>query len=206
MKTLAILSRKGGTGKTTIAVHLSVAAEQAGHTVALIDLDPQASAVSWSEKREGDTPVVISVHSSRLPDLLNKAGNSGVDFAIIDTAAHAETSALAAARVATVALIPCRPASLDLLAIGATVDVVKLAKVPAYVVFNGTPARGNLTNEARSAVEAYDVPCAPCSLGHRIAFVHALIDGLTVQESEPRGKASKEIHSLYKYLANEMGG
>ena len=45
MKTLAILSRKGGTGKTTIAVHLSVAAEQAGHTTALIDLDPQASTI-----------------------------------------------------------------------------------------------------------------------------------------------------------------
>ena len=64
MKTLAILSRKGGTGKTTIAVHLSVAAEQAGRTTALIDLDPQASAVSWSDKREMDTPVVISAHSS----------------------------------------------------------------------------------------------------------------------------------------------
>ena len=205
MKTLAILSRKGGTGKTTISVHLSVAAEQAGHTVALIDLDPQASAMSWSEKREGDTPVVISAHASRLPDLLKKAEDSGVDFTIIDTAAHAETSALAAARLATIALIPCRPASLDLLAIGATVDVVKLAKVPAYVVFNGTPPRGNLTNEARSAVEAYDVPSAPCSLGHRIAFVHALIDGLTVQESEPRGKASKEIHALYQYIGNKMG-
>ncbi len=204
MKTVAILSRKGGTGKTTLAVHLSVAAERAGHTTALIDLDPQASAVSWSDKREGGTPAVISAHSSRLPDLLATAEQSGVDLAIIDTAAHAETSALAAARAATLALIPCRPASLDLLAIGATVDVVKLAKVPAYVVFNGAPARGNLTNEARRAVEAYDVPCAPCSIGQRIAFVHALIDGLTVQEAEPTGKASHEINALYAYLANEI--
>ena len=98
MKTLAILSRKGGTGKTTIAVHLSVAAEQAGHTTALIDLDPQASTVSWSDRHPGDTPVVISAHASRLPDLLEKAQENGIDFAIIDTAAHAETSALAAAR------------------------------------------------------------------------------------------------------------
>ena len=204
MKTLAILSRKGGTGKTTIAVHLSVSAEQAGRTTALIDLDPQASAVSWSDKREMDTPVVISAHSSRLPDLLKKAEDSGVDVAIIDTAAHAETSALAAARVATIALIPCRPASLDLIAIGATVDVVKLANVPAHVVLNGTPARGKLTDEARRAVESYGVPCAPCSLGHRMAFVHALIDGLTVQEAEPRSKASDEVHALYKYLVKEM--
>ena len=205
MKTLAILSRKGGTGKTTIAVHLSVAAERDGLTTALIDLDPQSSAVSWSDRREGETPVVISAHSSRLTDLLDKAAESGVELAIIDTATHAETSALAAARSSTLALIPCRPASLDLLAIGATIDVVKLAKVPARVILNGTPARGNLTDEARSAVEAYDVPCAPCSLGHRIAFVHAMIDGLTVQESEPRGKATSEVRALYKYLADEMG-
>ena len=205
MKTLAILSRKGGTGKTTIAVHLSVAAERDGLTTALIDLDPQASAVSWSDKREGDTPVVISAHSSRLPDLLEEAEKNGVDFAVIDTAAHAETSALAAARAASLALIPCRPASLDLLAIGATVDVVKLAKVPAQIVFNGTPARGNLTDEARSAIAAYDVSCTPYSLGHRMAFVHALIDGLTVQESEPRSKASDEVYELYKYIASAMG-
>lgn len=204
MKTLAILSRKGGTGKTTIAVHLAVAAEQAGHTTALIDLDPQASAVNWNDKREVDTPVVISAHSSRLPDLLKKAEKSGVDFVVIDTAAHAETSALAAARVATIALIPCRPASLDLIAIGATIDVVKLADVPAHVILSGIPARGKLTEEARNAVECYGVPCAPCALGHRMAFVHALIDGLTVQETEPRSKASSEVRALYKYIAKEM--
>lgn len=205
MKTLSLLSRKGGTGKTTIAIHLAVTAEQAGLTTVLVDLDPQASAIGWLKRRTDASPVVVSAHASQLPDLLETAKNNGVDLAIIDTAAHAETSALAAARASTLALIPCRPASLDLLAIGATVDVVKLAKVPAYVVLNGTPARGTLPDEARRAVEMYDVPCTPCSLGHRIAFVHALTDGLTVQESEPRSKASNEVESLYQYIANQMG-
>lgn len=49
MKTVAILSRKGGTGKTTIATNLSIAAEKAGHTIALIDLDPQTSAAKWGD-------------------------------------------------------------------------------------------------------------------------------------------------------------
>lgn len=206
MKTLAVLSRKGGTGKTTLALHLSVAAVQAGLTTLLVDLDPQASAVSWSDRRESETPVVISAQAARLPDLLQRAAENGVAFAIIDTAPHAETAALAAARAASLAVIACRPASLDLLAIGATVDIVKLAKVPARVVLNGTPARGRLTEEARSAVEAYDVPCAPCSLGHRVGFVHAVIDGLTVQESEPRSKASHEVRALYQYIIDEMRG
>ena len=47
MKVLSIVSQKGGTGKTTLATHLSVEAERNGHTTALIDLDPQASAAKW---------------------------------------------------------------------------------------------------------------------------------------------------------------
>ena len=66
MKTVAILSRKGGTGKTTIATNLAIAAEKAGHTTALIDLDPQASAAKWGDSRNGDTPAVISTHSEAI--------------------------------------------------------------------------------------------------------------------------------------------
>ena len=79
MKTLAILSRKGGTGKTTLAVHLSVAATLAGHTTVLIDLDPQASACKWSDIRQSDAPVVISAHESRLSEVLHKAEQNGVE-------------------------------------------------------------------------------------------------------------------------------
>ena len=85
MKTLAILSRKGGTGKTTLAVNLAVAAESAGHRAAIIDLDSQASASEWSDWREADTPAVISVHSARLPQALHTLQQDGVTFTILDT-------------------------------------------------------------------------------------------------------------------------
>ena len=85
MKTLAVLSQKGGTGKTTIAVHLAVEASRAGQTVALIDLDPQCSAAKWSDTRDDDTPIVISAHATRLPQVLHTAEQGGVDLAIIDT-------------------------------------------------------------------------------------------------------------------------
>ena len=65
MKTLVILSQKGGTGKTTMAVHLAVEASRSGKTVALIDLDPQASAAKWGDTRSDDTPIVINVSTTQ---------------------------------------------------------------------------------------------------------------------------------------------
>ena len=97
MKTLAILSRKGGTGKTTLAVNLSVAAERAGHSTVLVDLDPQASAAKWNDNREGDAPVVVASPASRLPEVLKKAEDAGATLVIVDTAPHTETAALDAA-------------------------------------------------------------------------------------------------------------
>ena len=67
MRTIAILSQKGGSGKTTLALHLGVAAEKAGQLAAVIDLDPQASAAGWKDSRPQETPVVVSVPAARLP-------------------------------------------------------------------------------------------------------------------------------------------
>ena len=53
MYTIAIISQKGGAGKTTLALHLAVASEQAGKSAAIIDLDPQASASRWKDRRQG---------------------------------------------------------------------------------------------------------------------------------------------------------
>ena len=60
MKVLSIVSQKGGTGKTTLATHLSVEAERNGHTIALIDLDPQASAAKWGDHREADLNISVT--------------------------------------------------------------------------------------------------------------------------------------------------
>jgi len=236
MKTLAVLSRKGGTGKTTLAIHLAVAAERAGHTAILIDLDPQASAAKWSDRRasvcesqtegngfahrqrnaqnprlsandhrEGDTPFVVTAPASRLQEVLSRARDAGATLAILDTAPHTETAALDAANVAQMALIPCKPALIDLQAITSTINVIRLANVPARIVFNAVPARGDRALQAREAVKPFDVPCAPCDVGDRVAFSDSYNAGLTAQEYEPRGKASHEIQNLYKYISAEMG-
>lgn len=205
MKKLAILSRKGGTGKTTLAIHLAVEAERSGHTTILIDLDPQASAAKWKDHRENETPFVVTTPVSRLTETLNRAKDSGATLAIIDTAPHTETAALDAATAAEMVLIPCKPALVDLEAIPSTVNVIRIANVPARIVFNAVPSRGNRVDQAREAVKVFDIPCAPYNIGDRVAFLDSYNAGLTVQEFEPRGKASQEIQDLYKYISKEMG-
>ena len=205
MKVLAIVSQKGGPGKTTLAVHLSVAAEAAGLTTALIDLDPQASAAKWSDKREGDTPVVISAHSTRLPQVLQSAEANGLDLCILDTAPTIEKPAKDACKAADLVIIPCKPAIFDLEAMGLTVHITQSVNVPTRVVFNGVPARSSMLIKAKKALEIYDIQAAPCIIGDRVAFSYSVIDGRTAQEYEPSGKASREIQVLYNYIAKEMG-
>ena len=59
MRTIAVVSQKGGAGKTTLALHIAVAAELAGYSTVLLDMDPQGTAEAWSDWREEAPPVVI---------------------------------------------------------------------------------------------------------------------------------------------------
>lgn len=205
MKIVAVLSQKGGAGKTTLAVHLAVAATKRKQQVALIDLDPQASATAWGDSRAEEQPVVVSAQASRLTNVLQKAEEGGADLVVIDTAPHSERDALAAARAAHFVLIPCRPAILDLRAISHTVDLINLAGVPASVVLNAVPPRGNIADEAQEAIKQYNIPTAPVRVGQRSAFVHSLTGGLTATEYEPKGKAAEEIRKLYAWLVKQVG-
>src|SRR5262245_54836093 len=105
MKIVAVLSQKGGTGKTTLAIHLAVAASKSGITTTIIDLDQQASASAWKDQREADTPDVVSVAPGRLQQAVKAEEKKGVSLIIIDTAPHSESAALDAARACDVALI-----------------------------------------------------------------------------------------------------
>jgi chromosome partitioning protein len=73
MFTVSFIGSKGGCAKTTSAIGLSVAAARAGQDVALIDLDPQATAANWKDRRSEESPAVISAQASRLRQTLDAA-------------------------------------------------------------------------------------------------------------------------------------
>lgn len=205
MKTLAILSRKGGAGKSTLAVHLAVQAVAGGLRVALVDMDPQRSAADWWRTREADAPELVEVHPGDLAAVVKAAEDAGVDLVICDTRPSAEADAQEAAESADLALVVVRPSILDLRAVNATVETVQAAGTPGLVVVNqAPPARGiaeaGITREAVGALQGFGVPVATTIIHARAAFASALIDGRAVLELEPAGKAAGEIAALWNEL------
>jgi chromosome partitioning protein len=206
MKTLAIISQKGGSGKTTIAVHMAVCAAQRNIKTALIDIDPQHSAFSWNESRPEDRKLdAVAADASQLAALLQEAHAAGVELTIIDTAPHSTGEAAVAAKLADYILIPCRPARFDLDAIASTLEIAKAANTPAAVVINSAATRGPLADEARAALTRQGATVVETVLHQRVAYSHAVIDGRGVHEYEPGGAAAAEIDDLYNHITRLYG-
>lgn len=207
MKTISIISQKGGAGKTTLAINLAGAAVERGLSVIIIDLDPQTSAKKWHDDREHkEAPAVISAHAERLPEILKAAEENGADLCIIDTAPHSETNALDAANAADLVLIPCRASSFDLKAITTSIKLTKIAQKPAVIVINGAQPRGSLANQAEQGItEKYGMPVLNTRVTQRMAFVHSVTEGKTVFEYEPDGAAAAEIKALFAATCQHVG-
>ncbi len=204
MKTIAIASQKGGTGKTTTAVHLATAATLAGYDAVVIDLDPQGSAATWGDDRGDNAPEVISGQASRLNVLLDSAVREGFDLVVIDTGPAADAAARRSAELADLVLIPCRPSAFDLRAIRTTLDLVEATRTPAFVVLNAAPIRSKSVDEAREVVEGMGAKVAPVVICQRAAYGHSIIAGQTAQEFEPEGKAAEETDALWQWIRGEL--
>jgi len=202
MKTIALLTEKGGGGKSTLAVHLAVCAIRQGKAVALIDLDPQASARSWAERRNADEPPVVSSTTPELPRLLEEARIQGADFVVIDTPGRTDVTTARVIELADLVLIPTRASIYDLEASHKTAELFKKAGGRrGTFILNAVPSRGTRAQEARDALQEV-LPVAPVELHQLVAYSDALNDGRSVEELAPHGKAAQEIRTLYEWLVN----
>ena len=141
MKTIAIISQKGGSGKTTTLLNLAVAAHHDGKTVLIVDLDMQASATDWHRARADKSPHVQPTHPAGLAELLKKAEEQRVDFVFIDTAAKTETDTAHAIEVADLVLITCRPSVMDLRAMRNSIRLCQVREITPHVVLTQVEPR-----------------------------------------------------------------
>ena len=199
MKVLAVLSQKGGVGKTTLATCLAVAAEADGKSTSIFDLDPQATASFWKDVREAESPAVVSIQPVRLKAMLTAAEDAGAELVVIDGPAVARDVAHMAAEVADFVLIPTKAAVFDTMSMTQTINVVKQAQTPFAIVLNFVPPQGQETADAIALAGSLAASICPVLIGNRKAYFRAQGQGLAVQEFAPSDKAAAEIARLYAY-------
>lgn len=201
MTTIAIVSQKGGSGKTTLSVNLAAAAEAAGQVTLIIDTDPQATASQWGSWRAERAPEVIDSAPPRIQHKVVQAKAQGATFIVIDTPPQADSAASRAVEVADLVLIPCRPSAFDLAAIKTTISLVRLFDQPAFVVFTaGPPHAPRMYEEAIELVRGFGIEPCPHILPDRAVYRHASAAGASVIEFEPDGKAAAEITALRMWI------
>ncbi|MEM8949402.1 MAG: ParA family partition ATPase [Pseudomonadota bacterium] len=207
-KVIVIAQQKGGAGKTTLAIQLAVAWQQAGKTIAMLDVDPQGSLSAWRDLRdrtvgEEDGPAVDALSGWRLGNQLSTAKRDA-DLVIVDSPPHAETDAKAAVRAADLVLLPIQPTMLDLWATEATLDLAAAEKTKALLVLNRTPPRGLAAEAVIAEIKKKKWPLARTRLGNRQAFAASINEGKGVSETAPRTAAGKEIQALAKEIQRKV--
>lgn len=208
MKTIALITQKGGAGKTTLAASLAVAAQEAGENVAMLDLDPQQSLTAWADNRKQDTPAVDALDASlveRLPDILPKLEGQGYSLVILDTAGVDTASTRIAMQNADISVIPSRPTTMDIRATKATYEVAVRLQRPFVFVLNQCPPQPNnpRADEAAAGLRMWGVMAEPLIM-QRAAQQDAFASSMGVTEYEPEGKAADEIRQLWQCLKSDM--
>jgi chromosome partitioning protein len=206
MKIVTFVTQKGGTGKSSLAVSLAVAASGLGRRVYLLDLDPQGTARNWFERRTVDAPEVASIEASQLVRALSALQAQRYELVIIDTAGVDTPATVSAMQAADLCLIPARPSIADIEAARPTVaSLTKLGKPFAYVLNQCPAGRSSRTSDAYRVLSLGGVVAGP-TLATRADHVDALAAGAGVTERDPQGKAAVEIRALYEWLICKLEG
>ena len=204
-----MIGQKGGGGKTTIGTGLAVEAARSGLATLIIDLDPQANAANWKDRREADNPAVVAAPASRIRPTLEAARNHGAQFVVLDTPAKSDSAALDAARVADFVLIPVWPQIYHLETLPAIKDLLRVAgDAPAYVVLNALhPQATRQADEAKAMIaDIYGLKVCHVHLCDRAVYADVPAVGKSAQEIDPHGKAADELARLYAFVSQYMKG
>lgn len=205
MNIIAIVSSKGGVGKTTIAQCLAVEALRQGIAAAILNSDPQRSAADWGEQRGAadlDAPAVIALGSQRLLAVVGELRKRGAGMVFIDTPPHSAPAINAALDVSSASVMVTRPNPMDLRALEATWAIVSRMRKPSAAVFTQAPPgnRARALGLAQGRLEELKMPYCPTPITYTLSFPYAQAEALAVQEREPTGKARAEIAEVWGWL------
>jgi len=209
MKVWSIVSQKGGSGKTTLALQLAIAAAK-GRKVLVIDLDPQQSAERWHAIRQRatgskDDPSIAAGPYQKLPDMLKTARKLGAELVLIDTPPKLDKAIIPSLKAATMVLVPLKSTILDLQALEDSSDLINLAKARSktVVILNAVPTTQGkeiAIKESLRAANRLKLEVLPERLSDLLALSQGLKSGRGATETEKNGTAAKEIGALCEAL------
>lgn len=203
MKNIAVIARKGGSGKTTVAVNLAIAAHRRGYVVELADTDPQGSTAEVLKARKAPGPSVVQTTGEALHAARHQAG-ADTNLRVLDTPAAAEDSIGHAIAMAQVSVLVVRPTFLDLAATLQTAQILRRLRRPGLILLNQAPVpRGGVeppaVKRALDALRLMQLPVLPVMLRSRAAYQTSLALGCSVEELGA-GPAADEVAQLWSYL------
>jgi chromosome partitioning protein len=203
MKNIAVVARKGGSGKTTVAVNLAIAAHRRGRRVLLADIDPQGSAAEVMRVRQSPGPEVARLTGAEVVQRLR--GGDEDRLAILDTPAALEDAIAHAIAVAHLSLVVVRPTFLDIAAALQTARILRSLRKPGLILLNQAPpsragAEPPAVKRAFEALRLMQLPVAPVALRARANYQTTLASGQSVEEMAPGNPAGEEIAQLWAYI------
>jgi chromosome partitioning protein len=208
MNVIVFASRKGGTGKSTLAAHLAAHVHKASRPCLLIDADPQGSLTLWHRLREsGEPPLKNGLRG--ITSILNAAEREGAEWVFVDTPPQNSAAVTDMIRAATLVIIPARPGVFDLNAIKETIEVTRRARRPFAVVLNAAPPKrledeSPMTVNARESLVNLGVPVWSGQITHRANFSLALAEGEGVREYDSDSYAAGEIARLWSAIEKSI--
>lgn len=213
MAVVAIISTKGGAGKSTIAVQYTVALHAAGHTPLIIDCDEsQNSIMLWAEAlRRSDHPEIRAATDATFEAILAEGRAQGFDPIVIDVPPSGGTFVQRIASIADHIIVPVRPSAFDIHAMRNTIDLLRItvdnsepealacrsALGKAVIVLNAIPQRPSLDWRAdlESALDKCGAGGLPIVgvLSDRAAYKHSIASGKGVLELSGKDPAKDEV-------------
>jgi chromosome partitioning protein len=204
MRTIGVVARKGGAGKTTIAVQLALAWRGAGRHTLVADADPQRSAITVLQARRQGAPELAATTGRKLYPLQMNAVRGGVERLVIDTPSVLHDEMISVVALADVCLLVARPTFLDLADAAQTLGMIRVLRKPVFVVLSQAPAarlgvESPVVTKAQEALDAARAAVCPVIVRARMSYQRAMETGAAAAETGD-ASAAREIADLVAFL------